>query len=175
MLGAPVHGKVSVWHLSNVTADRQRETAAARARESLLSLYDTMPVGLVVVDDGGAIEHLNQTLGDWLGLSPAARGRPLRLIDFVAADSAELLRTIARGEGGQGQPIDVDLTGQQGETVAARLLLLPRTGDSGGSGFAAAADEAADRDGRHRQPQDRQCALRTVVRRCPLRHRPGRS
>ena len=50
----------------------------------------------------------------------------MRLTDFVAADGAELLRALSRREHDAPQPIDIDLIGQQGESVPARLLVLKR-------------------------------------------------
>ena len=130
-------GRLSVWHLSDITADRAREAAAASATQSSLALYDRLPVGLLVVDDGGAVEHINSTLGDWLGMSPASRNRAIRLSDLVSSDVAELLRTLSRRRGGDTQSIDIDLAGQQGSTVPARLLISERAAGNG-RGFVAA-------------------------------------
>ena len=130
-------GRLSVWHLSDITADRAREAAAASATQSSLALYDRLPVGLLVVDDGGAVEHINSTLGDWLHMSPASRNRAIRLSDLVSSDVAELLRTLSRRRGGDTQSIDIDLAGQQSSTVPARLLISERAAGNG-HGFVAA-------------------------------------
>ena len=132
-------GRLSVWHLSDITTDRAREATAASNIQSSLALYDGLPVGLLVVDDSGAVEHLNTTLGDWLGMSPSSRTRAMRLSDLVSGDVAELLRTLSRRRNGDTQSIDIDLAGQQGGSVAARLLIIERAGAAGnGRGFVAA-------------------------------------
>ncbi len=132
-------GRLSVWHLSDITAEREREAGDAVQLQASLSLYDRIPVGLLVVNDAGVVEHLNSTLGDWLGMSPASRARTLRLSDLISSDMAELLRTLSRRRAGDAQSIDIDLIGQQGSSVAARLLVIEREGGSAnGSGFVAA-------------------------------------
>jgi two-component system cell cycle sensor histidine kinase/response regulator CckA len=133
-------GRLSLWQLSDISAERNREALDARRRERMLAVYDRMPVGLLVVDDAGSIEHLNETLGDWLSISPGSRSHAMRLTDFVAADGAELLRALSRREHDAPQPIDIDLIGQQGESVPARLLVLKRrmAGDATAAGFVAA-------------------------------------
>jgi two-component system, cell cycle sensor histidine kinase and response regulator CckA len=132
-------GHLTIWHLRDITQERNRQATQSAAIESSLAIYDTMPVGLIVVDDAGAIEHFNATLGDWLGMSPVSRGRSLRLADVVSADSAELLRTLARRRTGEAQAIDIDLVGQQGDVLPARLHVMPRDlGDRPGTGFVAA-------------------------------------
>ena len=133
-------GRLAVWQLSDITAERIREAKQAAAVQTSLAHYDTMPVGLLVVSDAGAIEHINSTLSDWLGMSPASRGRFLRLADLLSADSAELLRSLARRRTGTPQTIDLDLIGQQGEAVPGRLLVIEREASDGpgGSGFVAA-------------------------------------
>jgi two-component system, cell cycle sensor histidine kinase and response regulator CckA len=132
-------GRLSVWQLSDVTADHGRESQNSAILQASLAIYDTMPVGLIVVDEAGCITHFNSTLADWLAMSPASRTRPFRLTDFVSADSAELLRTLARRRHGEAQPIDIDLLGQQGNVLAARLLVIEREFPEGsGGGFVAA-------------------------------------
>jgi two-component system, cell cycle sensor histidine kinase and response regulator CckA len=132
-------GRLSVWHLTDVTVERNREVQQVAATEASLAVYDHMPVGLLVVDDAGAIEFLNATIADWLGMSQTSRSRPLRLADLVSADSAELLRALARRRPGAAQPIDLDLVGQQGDTLPARLLVMERdAGERAGNGFVAA-------------------------------------
>ena len=132
-------GRLSVWHLRDITGERNREAEQAAHLQSSLALYDRIPVGLLVVDDGGAVEHLNSTLGDWLGMSPASRTRAMRLSDLVSSDMAELLRMLARRRAGDAQSIDIDLVGQQGTNLAARLLVIEREGAAAnGRGFVAA-------------------------------------
>ena len=132
-------GWLSVWHLSDVTSNLQRDEERSAALRDKLQLYDRMPVGLMVVDDTGAVEHLNARLGDWLAMSPASRNRAMRLSDLVSGDTADLLRMLARRQSGAVQPIDIDLVGQQGHSVAVRLIVMERESSSAsGAGFVAA-------------------------------------
>ncbi len=132
-------GALTVWHLRDITVERGDATRQSSALSTTLALYDRMPVGLLAIDDAGAIEHLNATLRDWLGMSDAVRTRPIRLADLITADSAELVRALVRQRPGQAQPIEVDLQCPNGATLPARLLVIERAaGDATGSGFVAA-------------------------------------
>ena len=42
---------MTVWQLSDITADRVREAAQTAELQASLTLYDHMPAGLLVVDD----------------------------------------------------------------------------------------------------------------------------
>jgi PAS domain S-box-containing protein len=65
--------------------EAQREAEAIRA--DLESVVESLPVGIVVVDENGTIELVNEAFeGLWGGMLPALRGRPLGdLLRFLKA------------------------------------------------------------------------------------------
>ena len=131
-------GRMTVWQLSDVTADWAREASVASRLQSSLAVYDRMPTGMLVVGDSGSIEHFNSTLADWLGMSNGARQRALRLTDIVSPDSAGILLALARQRSDVVRPIELDLSGQHGDVIPARMLVMAREGtDAASGGFVA--------------------------------------
>jgi two-component system, cell cycle sensor histidine kinase and response regulator CckA len=140
--------QLALWELTDISAARVREAETARVRETTLRHFDSMAAGLLVVDAHGAVDYVNATLSQWLGLdadrhnaipragSSGASASGIKLADIAASDGAALLREIAR------EPVerrlDLDLVQEDGRSWPARLAVSPRVGlDGAVNGFAA--------------------------------------
>jgi two-component system cell cycle sensor histidine kinase/response regulator CckA len=112
-----------VWQLADVTTLRAGAVAGLGEIGSTLSCYESMPLGLFVAGPDGTVEHMNATLAQSLGTPRQARGRGLRLADFVPDDGRAVLAALARqGESGR---IDIDLVRSDGGAWPATLLVGP--------------------------------------------------
>jgi len=120
-----------LWRMTDVTDDRRREAEAMRALEATLGYYETMPLGLLVAGDDAEIEHLNDTLAKWLGLSASSLARGLKLTDIVSGDGALLLRALARDAEHTARRIDLDLVREDGVIWPATLLVVQRSQQAG--------------------------------------------
>ncbi|MDZ4102736.1 MAG: ATP-binding protein [Hydrogenophaga sp.] len=97
------------------------KTASREAPDGAFSPYDRAPCGLVSIDAGLCVVHMNQTLIGWLALDPAGfkGGRPTRPTDFLslvhptdphARDLlASHLALLARGA--HCAPLEIDIPG----------------------------------------------------------------
>lgn len=114
-----------LWRITDITAERQRQSAAVAGYEAQLERYDTMPVGLLAVDEDGAIIHMNGTLAGWLGISDKLGGstRVGKLADLLAADGAELLMDMRRRRrNNEVVTTDLDLVCEDGRLLPVRII-----------------------------------------------------
>ena len=115
-------GPLTIWSVRDITEERAEQARLDAATESVLALYDTMPLGLVTVDGDGMLTHANSTFRKLAGISAEVVGeRVLRLRDLVSADGAEILLAAARA-GGAVTAIDLDVTRENGRLVPVRLV-----------------------------------------------------
>jgi len=119
----------SLWLVRDVTSRREMETAQRREFRQMFDFVDNLPVGFFSSDQNGRFRFVNQTLGDWLGVSPEmVRATGMGLFDFVSevSDTAKGVMTL---KGGDGQPFKVhvrqtELYDVQGNFVHNRCLVL---------------------------------------------------
>ena len=142
-------GKGALWHLRDVTGEREATDAAHREQGRFIGYLDTAPFGFFSALPSGVITYVNETLGTWLDLDPERiTERGLALSDLVQGDVGALAPPVV-GEGEIGQPVpevlDVDLRGPdgivpvrivqsysydgQGTPIASRSLVLDRSPD----------------------------------------------
>ncbi len=123
---------MALWHVQDVSADRNREAEAVRTVEQSLRFYETMPVGIFAMQSDGRIAHINATLTDWLGLKPDALRNGLSIADLMPPDSSALVEAIGRSDGATAR-LDIDLVREDGRVLPVRLIC--RGADRAGSGL----------------------------------------
>lgn len=132
-----------VWRLSDVTAERRRESDRVAGVEVQLAQFDNAPIGLASVGPDGSLLHVNSTLARWIGRTPRnVMEQQLTLADIASGDGAELLSRLTGGVPDELQTIDIDLTGEDGRVMPARLLA--RTVPSGRGLTVAVVDIAGE-------------------------------
>ncbi len=114
-------GRLTLWHVADITRERTRELETVGGLETTLAFYDSLPQGLLAVTADGRIAHLNATLSQWLGLRPES-GRVLTLLDIVSADGAALIRAAGRTGAGRATRFDLDLLREDGRAFPAQLI-----------------------------------------------------
>ena len=73
-----------LWRAEDVTPERELESARRREEERLADFLDHLPAGFFSSDAEGRLLFVNQTLADWLGLSPRdLADKRLLFSDFV--------------------------------------------------------------------------------------------
>lgn len=152
------------------TPEQKLERLALRTRElqtaldSVRSLVDQAPCGLLTFDDAQRCVHLNQALLGWLG--HGAPGMPLN--ELVAPRSRDALTTHVESlrQSGQSEPVDLDWLRVDGSLFRARLASTPVFDAEGhflhGSGVVTQLDAA-----QITSAQD--SLLRTITDRIPAR------
>ncbi len=120
--------RMTLWDVTDITADRMREMDAVGGLERQLAYFDTMPVGLFAVSANGRIAHLNQTLCGWLGLRlDQARQQGWSLADICPAEAEALVQAMHHRAPGTVERFDVDLVREDGRVIPVRLAC--RVGD----------------------------------------------
>jgi two-component system cell cycle sensor histidine kinase/response regulator CckA len=138
---------LTLWRLADVSDQRGREAETRRSVEALLAHYEAIPLGLLVAQEDGRIEHLNATLANWLGLSPKKAAGGLKLTDVLSGDGATLVQSLARQASAPSNRIDLDLVREDGRTWPVSLVLTARrTGDAAGAFSAAFLERGAEEE-----------------------------
>jgi two-component system cell cycle sensor histidine kinase/response regulator CckA len=139
-------GPMSLWTVTDVTAERARQVSAVTTLEATLERMDSVPAGLMEVDSRGSVRRLNATLLRWLGLEPQSlSSRNVRLSDLVSNEGAELIANAAAAFYTTGQGIDLDVTVDKGPRVPLRFFA--RRDAQGGLLIAAFRREASAAEG----------------------------
>ncbi len=123
-LGAGRRGSLTVWSLTDVTRDRERQENVFQELQHAIDYLDHAPAGFFSADASGAIVYLNATLANWLeqDLASVAAGG-LKLADLVSGDGAALLTTLRAPAGEvKTEVLDLDLKTRSGRPLPARLL-----------------------------------------------------
>jgi len=119
----------TLWLVRDVTARREMEMTERREFKQVFDFLDNLPVGFFSSDQNGRFRFVNQTLGDWLGVSPElARATGMGLSDFVLemADNGRGVLTLKGGDD-KGFKVHVrqsELYDVQGNFVHNRCLVL---------------------------------------------------
>ncbi len=118
--------RMTLWDVTDITADRARELDAISNLEQQLAFYDTMPLGLFAVAADGHIVHLNNTLATALGLRNAdRRNTQWQLPDICPPEAAALVQAAQRRAPGMADRFDCDLVREDGRVVPVRLVCRP--------------------------------------------------
>jgi two-component system cell cycle sensor histidine kinase/response regulator CckA len=140
---AAAHGRVTVWHLTDVTSEHSRSHEALGEVRARLALYDGLPVGVFAADADGALVHVNEALLSRLGIGSRARARNLRVSDLMPADAVAQLWNSARDERTGVARFDVDLVGAGGRLVPVTLKVTRRENGAGSSVLAVVLERDA--------------------------------
>ena len=116
-------GRTVLWSVQDVTEERMRVAAARQSLVDTLGFYDASPVGLLTVDQGGTVRHINGTLARWLGYpTPPLVNRVVRLSDILNAETVSLIEG-ARQAGAEDMiSLDIDATREDGRLLPLRLV-----------------------------------------------------
>nr|WP_319845633.1 response regulator [Terrihabitans sp. PJ23] len=114
----------SVWVVSDVTRDRERQENVFQELQHAIDFLDHAPAGFFSAEPDGAISYMNATLAEWLNHDLAQIGSGvLRLQDIFAGDGAQLVRTLTGGNSTvRTEALDVDLKTRSGQSFPVRLL-----------------------------------------------------
>lgn len=119
----------SLWLVRDISARREMDTAQRTEFRQMFDFLDNLPVGFFSSDQQGRFRFVNQTLGDWLGVSPEmVRASGLGLSDFLL-DLRDGPNGVMSLKGADGRPFDVyvrqtELYDDQGNFVHNRCLVL---------------------------------------------------
>jgi two-component system, cell cycle sensor histidine kinase and response regulator CckA len=116
-------GALTVWSLSDVTRDRERQENVFQELQHAIDYLDHAPGGFFSVDPAGDVVYLNATLASWLERDLAQVGSGgLKLADLVSGDGAALLTTLRAAPGEmKTDVVDLDLKARSGRTLPVRL------------------------------------------------------
>jgi two-component system cell cycle sensor histidine kinase/response regulator CckA len=116
-------GRLTVWTLSDVTRERQRQENVFQELQHAIDYLDHAPAGFFSVDAKGDIVYINATLAGWVDQDLAQVGSGgLKLADLVSGDGAALLTTLRAAPGEvKTEVLDLDLRTRGGRTLPARL------------------------------------------------------
>jgi two-component system, cell cycle sensor histidine kinase and response regulator CckA len=129
-------GGLTVWSLTDVTRDRERQENVFQELQHAIDYLDHAPAGFFSADASGAIVYLNATLANWLEQDLASVGSGgLKLADLVSGDGAALLTTLRAAAGEvRTEVLDLDLKTRSGRPLPARLLHKVAFGGEGAPG-----------------------------------------
>jgi two-component system cell cycle sensor histidine kinase/response regulator CckA len=114
--------KATVWTVSDVTRDRERQENVFQELRHAIDYLDHAPAGFFSVDGNGDIGYINATLADWLGYDLAQVGSGgLRLADLLPGGSALLTALQAHPGDVRIDVHDLDLRRRDGRTLPVRL------------------------------------------------------
>ncbi len=106
-----------LWRLQDISADRARQEQAFSRLQFIITYLDNAPAGFFSAQPGGAVDYINATLAQWLG------------IDMAAAAPGSLLLTSILGENGSRQIAGV--AASPGKTVTESFSLDLRNAVTG--------------------------------------------
>jgi two-component system, cell cycle sensor histidine kinase and response regulator CckA len=115
--------KATVWTISDVTRDRERQENVFQELQHAIDYLDHAPAGFFSVDGSGELGYINATLAEWLGYDLAQVGAGgLRLADLLPRESAALLTSLSARPGEvKTDVLDLDLRRRDGRTLPVRL------------------------------------------------------
>src|SRR3954463_14611735 len=135
-LGEPASSKLTLWTVTDVTRDRERQENIFQELQHAIDYLDHAPAGFFSVDGKGEISYLNATLASWLDHDLAQVGSGgLKLADIVSGNGASLLTTLASAPGEvKTEVMDIDFKTRGGRTVPVRLFHKVAFGADGTAG-----------------------------------------
>lgn len=119
----------SLWLARDISARREMEQAQRKEFRQTFDFVDNLPVGFFSSDQNGRFRFVNQTLGDWLGISPEmARATGMGLSDFVL-EMNDGVEGVMKLRGADGKSFDVfvrqtELYDAHGRFVHNRCIVL---------------------------------------------------
>lgn len=116
-------GRLVLWSIADVTAERARQAHEVRSLEAALAQLDASPAGLMEVDSRGVVRRLNGTFLRWLGADPTAVAtKGLRLAELMSLSDAELMINAAAQYHTNPAGLDVAMKASDGNIIGLRLF-----------------------------------------------------
>jgi two-component system cell cycle sensor histidine kinase/response regulator CckA len=114
----------TIWRLTDVSLDRQRQESAFSRLQFIISYLDNAPAGFFSTDGEGRIVYLNATLASWLGLDLARiMDGVLKLEDIATIAGKQVLLGVAPRAGQERtDTIDIELKTTEGRLLPVRIL-----------------------------------------------------
>jgi len=114
-----------VWRIQDITSRRQMQELVRQEQSKLFDFLDNAPIGFYSVDREGRFLFVNETLAQWLGVTPEnLTGGSTRLHDVIASDLPPLTPLFipfsADGDAGLHRG-EVVLKGRRGKLVHALI------------------------------------------------------
>jgi two-component system cell cycle sensor histidine kinase/response regulator CckA len=122
IVASPIAGwpGYSFWNIRDITARHETETILRAERDKLVDFFDNAPIGFYSCDASGRFRFVNQTLAQWLGVTPSGLfATEVRLHDFLASPPAvgTALSDPFGGEGDGAHRGEVLLKTRQGRVI----------------------------------------------------------
>ncbi len=135
-LGEGRRARLTVWSLSDVTRERERQENVFQELQHAIDYLDHAPAGFFSADARGDIVYLNATLASWLDQDLAQVGSGgLKLADLVSGDGAALLTTLHAAPGEiKTEVLDLDFKTRTGRTLPVRVFHKLAFGSDGTPG-----------------------------------------
>lgn len=151
-MNSPNATKLRNWRITNISRERERQEQYFLELQKAIDHLDRAPVGFFAGDEKGAIQYLNATLAEWLGidLTTFTPGQ-MSIKDFLVGDGLALVNAIkaepantrtamvdavlskANGESLSAQIIHRVQADKQGETLSTRSIVLNNAPTAGGA------------------------------------------
>lgn len=118
------HGRVTLWTLSDIDADRQKQDALFQKLQSSIAFLDHAPAGFVSIDAQGRLLYANATLAEWLGYDLTQFGADGLVVREIlpAGDAALLSGFSGAPHARRMEMLDLDFIRRGGQRVPVRLF-----------------------------------------------------
>ncbi len=113
-----------MWRIVDNTDARIAQETAFEKLQYIIRYLDEAPAGFFSANPSGAVEYMNATLAEWLGLDliEAASGS-VQVSQFTPAESAKLLARVSAQAGETFADLfDMDIIAQDGTSIPVRVL-----------------------------------------------------
>lgn len=149
---SPTHRKaLTVWQLSDVTADRAEQENAFQTLQDAIHYLDHAPAGFMSSEADGAVMYVNATLADWLGLDLALfEPGGIRISQIISGENLTLFSTLQASQSpSKTGVVDLDMVRSDGKLLPVRLYSRsPYSSDAApGSLRTFVLNRSADMDG----------------------------
>lgn len=118
-----------LWLVRDTTPEREMAEGTRAEFKQMFDFIDNLPVGFFSSDQNGRFRFVNQTMGDWLGVTPEVlRATGMGLADFIT-DMGDETRGTVFLKGVRAEPIEVhirqtELYDRRGHFVHNRCIVL---------------------------------------------------
>lgn len=122
--GAGRHGQMTLWRVSDITHDRERQENVFQELQHAIDYLDHAPAGFLSLTTDGKIVYMNATLAGWLDHDLAQVGSGGLMLDEVLLPSAAALIGAVTGKPGETRTeiLDIDLRKRGGQSLPVRLF-----------------------------------------------------
>ncbi|MEM8686472.1 MAG: response regulator [Pseudomonadota bacterium] len=126
----------TMWRIVDNTDARMAQETAFEKLQYIIGYLDEAPAGFFSAGPTGAVEYMNATLAQWLGIDliDAANGS-VEVSQFTPAESAKLLKGVSAEAGETFSDLfDMDIVAQDGTSIPVRVLHAVSFDENGEAG-----------------------------------------